>query len=136
MELSKGKGKAICVAKGKKSMLDGDLEKTVRFLQEKNVGVMIRDERELNQIGMHGVCLLITSGCLLVHILWNTINLILFFRKRQFVAVKKMLPLKWHLMIMLDQRPNAYDVNERERENAFNRGGPHHQLCCFLKYQI
>ncbi|KAF7140271.1 hypothetical protein RHSIM_Rhsim06G0045600 [Rhododendron simsii] len=54
MELSKGKGKAICVAKGKKSMLDGDLEKTVRFLREKNVGVMIRDERELNQIRMHG----------------------------------------------------------------------------------
>ncbi|KAF7144677.1 hypothetical protein RHSIM_Rhsim04G0017300 [Rhododendron simsii] len=30
MELSKGKGKVICVAKGKKSMLDGDLKKTVR----------------------------------------------------------------------------------------------------------
>ncbi|KAI8560543.1 hypothetical protein RHMOL_Rhmol04G0265200 [Rhododendron molle] len=30
MELSKEKGKAICVSKGKKSMLDGDLEKTVR----------------------------------------------------------------------------------------------------------
>ncbi|KAF7152368.1 hypothetical protein RHSIM_Rhsim01G0136900 [Rhododendron simsii] len=30
MKLSKGKGKSICVAKVKKSMLDGDLEKTVR----------------------------------------------------------------------------------------------------------
>ncbi|KAG5550191.1 hypothetical protein RHGRI_015221 [Rhododendron griersonianum] len=54
MELSKGKGKAICVAKGKKSMLNGDLERTVTFLREKNVGVVIRDERELNQIRMHG----------------------------------------------------------------------------------
>ncbi|KAG5562228.1 hypothetical protein RHGRI_005084 [Rhododendron griersonianum] len=54
IELSKGKGKAIYVAKGKKSMLDGDLEKTVRFLREKNVGIMICDERELNQIRMHG----------------------------------------------------------------------------------
>ncbi|XP_058189411.1 uncharacterized protein LOC131306997 [Rhododendron vialii] len=54
MELSKGKGKAIYVAKGKKLMLDGDLEKTVTFLREKNVGVVIRDERELNQIRMHG----------------------------------------------------------------------------------
>ncbi|KAI8529831.1 hypothetical protein RHMOL_Rhmol11G0004800 [Rhododendron molle] len=61
MELFKGKGKAICVAKGKKSMMDGNLEKTVRFLREKNVGVVIRDERELNQICMHGICLLITS---------------------------------------------------------------------------
>ncbi|KAF7112593.1 hypothetical protein RHSIM_RhsimUnG0214000 [Rhododendron simsii] len=64
-----------------------------RFLREKNFNVVIRDERELNQIRMHGV--------------------------------KKMLLLKWHLMIMLDQRPNAYDVNEREQENTFNRGGPH-----------
>ncbi|KAG5544112.1 hypothetical protein RHGRI_016757 [Rhododendron griersonianum] len=54
MELSKGKGKAICVAKGKKSMLNGDLERTVTFLREKNVGVVIRDDRELNQIRMHG----------------------------------------------------------------------------------
>ncbi|KAF7119934.1 hypothetical protein RHSIM_Rhsim13G0187400 [Rhododendron simsii] len=35
-------------------MLDGDLEKTVRFLQEKNVGVVIRDEGELNQNRMQG----------------------------------------------------------------------------------
>ncbi|KAF7150833.1 hypothetical protein RHSIM_Rhsim02G0030400 [Rhododendron simsii] len=103
----KGK-KAICVSKGKKSMLDGDLEKTVRFLQEKNVGVVIRDERELNQNRMQG------EKAKAIAICGGKEN-----------AAPKMLHLKWHLMIMLYQRPNAYDVNEKEQENAFNRGGPH-----------
>ncbi|XP_058187499.1 uncharacterized protein LOC131304309 [Rhododendron vialii] len=53
MELSKRKGKAVCVAKGKETVahqvLDGDLEKIVKFLREKNVGIVICDELELNQ---------------------------------------------------------------------------------------
>ncbi|KAF5931620.1 hypothetical protein HYC85_027791 [Camellia sinensis] len=33
--------------------VDGDLHRTVRFLQERNVNVVIRDERDLNTIRIH-----------------------------------------------------------------------------------
>ncbi|KAI8529100.1 hypothetical protein RHMOL_Rhmol12G0199700 [Rhododendron molle] len=91
-------------------MLDGDLVKTVTLIREKDVGVVIRNERELNQIRMHGEKAKEKGIC----------------GGKENAVPKLFHPPCRHLMIMLDQRPNAYDVNERERENAFNRGGPHH----------